>query len=455
MKDLDEKSFTTDNKKSAYIQYVRNINSAKQTQKDVIQKPLTSTSLKLASSIISQNPVFTTIVKENFRSIQNINNSSSLQAYRYLFEKINKNTADILKTSSYLNFNKTAINALKASLSLQRSALLAASGLSMPTAEITKLANIAIHTLPTEIAYQSFISIYKKQIIETQNLALLKIDTNLRNSLTADLPKSVSIAVNSFSLAAAIKLSSSDTFSYDTQEKVVFNEKEKDEKATIKSFNVIVSALELLNEITDEEMVRFHTYLCSHPLFGLNHPIGKKINDLVLKLEKTDTIGFDHDNYYRARPIEEDQRPWTEPEIRNAPYGIASQGRFNASGISYFYTADTPDGAMIECRKHNRTYNSFQIGRFSTRYKAKILDIVNWRNSIAKYCKFSLEDRQNTQIRPEYLVPCFFAECLQNAGVDGIKYFGGKGYSNYVFWEDHYFTFEDFRFQKYNDVVNA
>lgn len=39
----------------------------------------------------------------------------------------------------------------------------------------------------------------------------------------------------------------------------------------------------------------------------------------------------------------------------------------------------------------------------------------------------------------EYLIPQFVAECCYACGIDGIKYYGGKDYSNYVTWKDAYF----------------
>ena len=41
----------------------------------------------------------------------------------------------------------------------------------------------------------------------------------------------------------------------------------------------------------------------------------------------------------------------------------------------------------------------------------------------------------------EYLIPNFVSDCCKRLEIEGIKYYGGKDYSNYVSWHEGYFEF--------------
>ncbi len=68
-------------------------------------------------------------------------------------------------------------------------------------------------------------------------------------------------------------------------------------------------------------------------------------------------------------------------------------------------------------------------------------DLPNLVRGILRYLRFNLSDVTNKTPR-EYLIPCFVSDCCKSIGVDGIKYYGTKEYSNYVVWSDGYFTFD-------------
>ena len=48
----------------------------------------------------------------------------------------------------------------------------------------------------------------------------------------------------------------------------------------------------------------------------------------------------------------------------------------------------------------------------------------------------------NRSLAPrEYLIPNFVSDCCKRLEIEGIKYYGGKDYSNYVSWHEGYFEF--------------
>ncbi len=96
---------------------------------------------------------------------------------------------------------------------------------------------------------------------------------------------------------------------------------------------------------------------------------------------------------------------------------------------------------MSDTDKAEKVIQSVEIG---VKHSAKILDLSakNMRglNVFLKYIRFPLGgDRSN---RPRvYLIPSFVSECCREVVIDGIKYYGGKEYSNYVTWDDGYYRF--------------
>ncbi len=408
-------------------------------------------SIKLANHIISQNSNIRNSLDSYYRYTFLMSERAERQSLKLVSDYISRNYTDVFK-----NMNDHSVDAVKSLMLFQSSLLLTAAGIKKPSQDIRKLTHTLQYSMLTQSSFSSFLSVYNKPIIEAQNLAILKLDNTLKTTVSKNLPKAVTAAVNGININAAIRLTNSDIYSYDTNQRVLFVEDNTMKCASIKSFNIIVSFLELVNRFTEEEMLEFHTFLCNHPLAGFQHPIGQRIAQYVQELSNEDLIGFDTEVYYRGRKCDQDQRPWSEQELKQAPYGIPHQGRFNIAGINSLYLADSEQGAAIEVQKHDRSAIAVQIGHFATRNQVRILDIAGWNNSLARYCAFPLDTRvANYQIRPEYLVPCFFAECLRLARIDGIKYRGGRHYSNYVFWEDHYFTLQRSTFHRYEREVAA
>lgn len=130
-----------------------------------------------------------------------------------------------------------------------------------------------------------------------------------------------------------------------------------------------------------------------------------------------------------------------------APYGITGPGRYNHAGQSYFYFSDKKNGAETEILKHMSSQDKekmiLQTVKVGACKNAKLIDLsaknLRGLNTLLKFIRFPLNDLGNNP--REYLIPSFISMCCKSAGIDGIKYYGGKDYSNYVTWDDGYYDF--------------
>jgi len=73
---------------------------------------------------------------------------------------------------------------------------------------------------------------------------------------------------------------------------------------------------------------------------------------------------------------------------------------------------------------------------------------ITGKNKFLEYCRFSPSPDDYSKVKREYLIPCFVANCCEFSGIEGIKYYGSKEYSNYVAWKDSYFACVDFEIQE-------
>lgn len=61
-------------------------------------------------------------------------------------------------------------------------------------------------------------------------------------------------------------------------------------------------------------------------------------------------------------------------------------------------------------------------------------------NTFLRYLRFQCSPNSGKRPR-EYLIPQFVSDCCVSSEIDGIKYYGGKDYSNYVTWKDEYYRY--------------
>ena len=216
--------------------------------------------------------------------------------------------------------------------------------------------------------------------------------------------------------------------------------------------NTICTGIRFLEVLGDDEvfseneLIEFMSFLDRTPKLAMSNEIGIKILNLVRSIDHS--ISFDRDEFFHSRPREKDQAPFIWSQMLKAPYGVSSIGRYNDIGQPYFYFADTENGSINEIKKHlsKNDYSKFviQTVAITAGKKVRLIDLsakeMRGLNTFLKYLRFPFSADSGKRPR-EYLIPQFVSDCCVSCGIDGIKYYGGKDYSNYVTWKDEYYNF--------------
>ncbi|SDB33984.1 hypothetical protein [Eubacterium oxidoreducens] len=191
--------------------------------------------------------------------------------------------------------------------------------------------------------------------------------------------------------------------------------------------------------------MNFMTFLDEMPMLAMQNEVGKKIYRLICNFPLQ--MGFDCRAYYHCRTHLKDEPPYVWEQMKKAPYGVTGPGRYNHAGQAYFYFSDMKIGAETEIYKHMSTQDKekkvLQTVKVGVSENANLIDLsaknLRGLNTLLKFIRFPLNDTGNNP--RVYLIPSFISMCCKNAGIDGIKYYGGKEYSHYVTWDDGYYNF--------------
>lgn len=241
------------------------------------------------------------------------------------------------------------------------------------------------------------------------------------------------------SINSSIELLDSETdYDADTKRFVI-----NGEAISTNKINILSNASILFDDINLQEMYSFLLCLTKTPHLGLDHHVGRYIFQQSKKLRSSHcTIVNKNSIFYRGRELSADRAPFVEHEMRETPFGISGQGRYNSAGIPAFYLCDKKIGAITEVKTHTRTaeYN-IQIGVFKNSKRMQLVDVREWNNALSSYFVFQKENGDK-KIDTAYLIPNFFADCLKKNDIEGIIYKSRNGkYSNYVIWKDTHFDF--------------
>ncbi len=377
------------------------------------------------TDIIARSDQFKNIIATN-ESMKLI--SASLQPVvenTKLFQQINKNVF-----YDYINLNNELIASIQNSVQ---------------TEELIKLkksivANTAFSGL------NEYIKSFKKHTISVPNLAVLKLNTELFNCARETLPYGLKSIIKEMHVGTASRLSSVRDIFFDSSKKVFISDSSDEEKedsiATVSEMNLICSANDVFEDLTESELIEFMNYIPANICFAGSHQIGLKIYEIIKHWK--DKTGFDNDHYFHGRVLPNDQAPYMGEEMLRAPFGVTYHGRFNFPGESNYYFSDQKHGVKIELRKHNKSSNSrIQMVKLLPKDKITLINISdkNKGGKFLEYCRYQLPDNvQIGSLYKEYLIPSYVASCCKQMEIDGIKYYGSKEYSNYVTWKDNIFN---------------
>lgn len=277
-----------------------------------------------------------------------------------------------------------------------------------------------------------------KRGIPAQNIALLKL---LEPMADMALPYGGKTVIRSLTKGAATELSKTNQIMFDPERRDFYHVDTPEQKINADEISVAESSLELFSEISFSDLVSFESQLFEDTTFALEHPVGKKIYEIISSWKGF--ITFDQSTYFHARKIGKDGQPFLEHEMLKAPINISGHGRYNAIGKSCYYFADSERGAASEIKKHcGKQKTVIQIAEIKPTKTIKILDLskqISKNNKFMEHMRYTVENDDGKIIK-QYLLPNFVASCCKRLGIEGIKYLSGD-YCCYVTWKDDYFDF--------------
>ena len=182
-------------------------------------------------------------------------------------------------------------------------------------------------------------------------------------------------------------------------------------------------------ELTDK-LHSFSAFLERYPYLGLKDP-GQVGPAIIRDVKNWPASSLQPKYWYRARRINEESRIYHSDEM-GAPDPekvYVKEGRYNHTGQSFLYLANTPETAFQEIRQSNENLCAMQ--KFKAKKIIKVLDLRQDYDhidpeanllAIALIFSDSLHNRpkRTTSWKPEYFVPRFVADCARLKGYDGI-----------------------------------
>lgn len=293
--------------------------------------------------------------------------------------------------------------------------------------------------------------------IQMPDLVFIKT-SDLVQELKFDLvlPTGFASDIKNFNKASARRLIANSKIIFDCNKRQFFDIENDSSSASVTEMNsiccfeIIAEDVESGEIFTENELMGFMTFLSEKPMLALRNIVGKKIFKVVKKFPLL--IDFDEPKYYHSRARKKEVAPYIWQQMRTAPYGVTFPGRYNHVGQAHFYFANTQEGTINEIKKHmsksDMKENVIQTAVIRPKQKIKMIDLsakaMRGYNVFLKHIRFPLGDDTSKSPRV-YLIPSFVSECCKECGIDGIKYYGGEFYSNYVTWNDSYFDFLEMR----------
>ncbi len=278
---------------------------------------------------------------------------------------------------------------------------------------------------------------------DAAEVMLLKDVQGLEDFVEGGYPSSVKDFIKEINARTAKRLSQNDKIEANIEEQSFRPNYSSEAVVNMETMNVIASSTELLSGIPEDELMVFQDELDKYPELAMRSPTAEKIRRIIATWHPL--IGFDQQCYFHSREREQNGRPFTTAEMGKAPNEKAPAGRYNREGQSHYYFCNTKEGSECEVKKHRRD-SLIQTARLWPKKEIRMIDLseeISHRNEFLSYLRFDFNDTGEGYPK-EYLLPEFVSSCCENAGIEGIKYYGSAEYKNYVSWDDSYFNIELF-----------
>lgn len=262
-------------------------------------------------------------------------------------------------------------------------------------------------------------------------------------------PRGIKSSIKELNVSTAREIADNKELTYNTISNLFIG---NDTDLNSKELNIISAGKSVFcystgNEefVTEIELISFMAVLAKQYGVGLLNNTGKKIYTwLRNQFSRNLFLDFDKEYFFHSRARNKEVMPYIPDQMIRAPYGAPGAGRFNLTGVAHYYFSDTQNGAEVEVKKHiNPNQMIPQTAKIKPVKPIKLLDLsgaLQRGAAFLKMIRYQVSD-PDCKMPREYLIPCFIADCCKQIGFEGIKYYGSKEYSNYVSWDDGYFTF--------------
>lgn len=183
------------------------------------------------------------------------------------------------------------------------------------------------------------------------------------------------------------------------------------------------------NQKYGKTIEEFHTNIKKYPTLALQSPLAKKIFKEI-KAKNLPTCSIDG-KWFRARTLS-NSKILNRDDFLAPPVGKPQEGRFNHSGQSHFYIADSEETSIAECLPANNP-SLLWMQEFTFNKIDNILDLsYDWDNLgpststilVALHDSKILEQsEENKEMwKPEYNITRFIMDSAKQVGYVGIKY---------------------------------
>lgn len=215
--------------------------------------------------------------------------------------------------------------------------------------------------------------------------------------------------------------------------------KYKDEVISKSKIKEAIRTTQLFDDVSLDEILEFSSFLYQFPYLAVSNVVGKKIYDECANIDEKEITLIGKDLVlYRARVMKNEDEPFSEQEMRRAPFKIPGQGRFNTQGVARFYLSGDKDDAVSEVIKHAQKAKKVQIAKYKASATLKLLDMSQIKNAWSEKCLRRVPNPG--PFNSEYLCGGFLAQCIDYyKKIDGIMY-GTEGQYLYMFFDDSRFT---------------
>jgi RES domain-containing protein len=184
----------------------------------------------------------------------------------------------------------------------------------------------------------------------------------------------------------------------------------------------------------------FHDFLSLYPYLGLADPAGtgKHIFDTVGAWPR---VQLNSQEWYRARLIDQESRIFCSDEMCSPdPVKVSiKEGRYNHTGQSFLYLADSQDTAFNEIKRNKENICAMQ--KFVPDEPINVLDLtphlgdldlnmdmmalaIIYNGYVNKHPDY------DSSWKPEYFVPRFIADCARLNSYDGILFSSAVSFGN-------------------------